>query len=64
MHYIKIGVIIYPQNWVNGILVDAGETELYFLNRCGRFRHVRSVKGLIAGNLTAAAREWKKLNDL
>jgi hypothetical protein len=60
MHCMKIGVCIFPQNWVNGMLVDAGETELYFLNRHRRFRYVRSIKSIIAGNFFAAVLDMGK----
>jgi hypothetical protein len=60
MHCMKIGLCIYPQNWVNGILVDAGETELYFLNRFGRYRSVKSTTWILAANLFDAVRHGKE----
>jgi hypothetical protein len=60
MHCMKIGVGVFPQNWVNGVLVDAGETELYFLNRHGRFRYVRSIKSIMAGNFFTAVLDMGK----
>jgi hypothetical protein len=60
IYCMKIGVCIYPQNWVNGVLVDAGETELYFLNRYGRFRYVRAIKSIIAGKFFAAVLDMGK----
>jgi hypothetical protein len=54
MHGMTIGVTVFQQNWVDGILVDAGETELYFLNRYGRYQYVGGLKSIIAENLATA----------